>query len=110
MNLKPIINKTMESFGKIMFGILMLVIGIIISGIMMMLCWSWFIVPVFTTLPILTFGQSIGISMFLAVLKYRSTKKDKEKEFEEIIADFFTGLFEIGFLFLIVWITYIIIR
>ena len=100
----------MENFGKIMFGILMLVIGIIISGLILMLCWSWFIVPVFTTLPTLTFGQSVGISMFITVLKYKSVKTDKEKDFEDIIIEFFTGLFEIGFIFLIVWITYLIIK
>lgn len=41
--------------------------------------WTWFILPVFVTLPNITFLQAVGISFFISLLKTTSPKiKDEE--------------------------------
>lgn len=63
--------------------------------------WLWFIVSVFTTLPTLDLGQSIGISFVFAILKNKPNSK--EREFEETASDFGLQMLYIGFGLLIGW-------
>jgi hypothetical protein len=98
----------MDTIGKIFTGVIMLIIYIIISGFLLMKTWAWFIVPVFTSVPKLTFAQSVGISIFLSIF---ITKRDnKEYEFDELVDKFFNDLIITSMLFLLAWIVYIFIQ
>ena len=38
-------------------------------GFVMLKFWNWFILPVFTTLPVINYYQAIGLFCFLALFK-----------------------------------------
>ena len=69
----------METFGKICFTLISMVITTIITGYVFQTLWEWFIVPTFT-MQSLTLVQAIGISFFINYLKMNLDKKD-DKEF-----------------------------
>ena len=49
--------------------------------------WGWFVLPVFTTLPHITFWQAIGLMFFISLFKalnYNSYNHSKDKEFEKV--------------------------
>lgn len=50
-------------------------------GLLLMKFWSWFIVPVFTTLPLLDYWQSVGIVMFLCIFNNYSKVSDIKEEY-----------------------------
>lgn len=50
--------------------------------------WNWFVLPVFTTLPVITFWQAIGIMFFITLFKNQSTtvvKKEYKDQNSEIV-------------------------
>lgn len=71
----------MKELGKIFLILLGLTYGALVGGLTVLKFYTWFLLPVFTTLPIITFTQAIGISMFLSILK---TSKDKSKDKDDV--------------------------
>lgn len=70
--------------------------------------WAWFIAPVFTSVPKLTFTQSVGVSIFLSI--FIAKRANKEYEFYELVDKFFNDLIFTALLFLFAWLVYVFIR
>lgn len=98
----------MDSIGKFFTGLIMIIVSTIVVGFVLMKTWAWFVVPVFTSLPKMTFGQAVGLSVFLSILIAR--KDDKEIDFDELVEKFFGGLIFTALLFLFAWLVYVFIR
>lgn len=58
----------MEAVGKFFCGLLLTIVGILLGGFIISTFWGWFIQPTFPTLPLLTVGQGIGLSVFISFL------------------------------------------
>lgn len=98
----------MKSIGKFFAGLVMIIVATIISGFMVFKLWAWFIIPVFPSLPTLTFIQAVGISVLLTVI---FGKRDtKEKDYDEIVESFFGGIIYSALIFLFAWIVYLLIH
>ena len=97
----------MEAIGKFFVVLVILIISVLISGFILMKTWGWFIVPIFTSLPILKFGEAIGIAFFIAILKGR--QKSENNDFDDLIESFFNGLIYSLVLFLFAWVVYLFI-
>lgn len=56
--------------------------------------YGWFILPIFPSLPTLTWYEMVGVVTFIGLIKYRSTnnkqKFDKESILENIYSIIFT--------------------
>jgi hypothetical protein len=55
-------------------------------GLVMYNFWSWFLLPVFPTLPNITFNQAIGLAMFIALfhnVQSQIIKKEYKDETQE---------------------------
>lgn len=73
----------MASFGELIFGILMLVVGSITYGWGLSVIWNWYMPNLFGS-PSLTIAQAIGISMVIKMLVGTSSgTKDETKSFSE---------------------------
>lgn len=59
----------MEEFKKSIKAGLCLIYLILIWGFITKQYWQWFILPIFTTLPQITFYQAIGLSFFIGLFK-----------------------------------------
>lgn len=67
----------MENFGKFMFAVFTVTIGMIINSFVIYKLWLWIAVPVFKISPI-TLGSAFGISVIVSFLTQRTdTKKDE---------------------------------
>lgn len=74
---------------KFLLFMLLLVYSILFGGLLVENFWGWFIVPVFTTLPVLTFSQSVGISTFISMcnsLGMMGVTNKEEEEGERILS------------------------
>ena len=99
----------METLGKIITAIILAVIGIILGGFIFMKVWIWFITPVFTELPVLNLAQSIGVATFGSMVWGKRPKTDENKEFSDVLADWFGNLFYVLFMFGAAWIIHLFI-
>ena len=62
--------KFLLSLSGIIIGALSAIAYSVLSwGYVCFIFWEWFVVPVFTTLPIITYYQSVGLIVFTTVLK-----------------------------------------
>jgi len=59
--------------------------------------WNWFVLPVFTTLPEVTFIQALGLMFVIGLFKSGSLEKPKEENLN----------YSTAFLFLSPWITFV---
>ena len=100
----------METFGKFMLGVIMIIIGILVSGFMLFKLWAWFVVPVFESLPQMTFSQSVGLALFLSIMFARNPQTKDDEDFSDLIGKFLAGLLISVFLFGFSWIVYLIIK
>lgn len=41
--------------------------------------WGWFILPIFTTLPVITFWQAVGLMFFISLFRNHSQTEIKEE-------------------------------
>jgi hypothetical protein len=98
----------MDTIGKFFTGLIMIIVSTIVVGFVLMKTWAWFVVPVFTSLPKLTFGQAVGLSVFLSILIAK--RANKEYEFYELVDKFFNDLIFTALLFLFAWLVYVFIR
>ena len=69
----------METFGKICFTLLLLVVEALIGGYVFQTLWGWFITPTFS-MEKLTLIESITIMFFINYLKMNTLKNKKEQE------------------------------
>lgn len=105
----------METIGKIFIGVILIVLGIIISGFILMKFWGWFIVTsvsfsvgeLTVTPNPLTFQTGVALAMFISILT--RTKSTKNDTFMEIIGTWMGNILYIGLVYFIGWLTYIII-
>jgi hypothetical protein len=49
----------------------LLAVGALLNGWALTLLWSWFVVPTFPDLPVLSLGQAIGLGMIISFLTYQ---------------------------------------
>lgn len=68
----------METFGKVCFTLITMVITTLIGGFVFQTLWGWFIVPTFTMQP-MTLIQAIGISCFISYIKMNLGKKNDDE-------------------------------
>lgn len=68
----------METFGKVCFTLITMVITALIGGFVFQTLWGWFIVPTFTMQP-MTLIQAIGTSFFINYLKTNLGKKSDDE-------------------------------
>lgn len=68
--------------GIIILIVLSLCYGAVIGGVIVSKFWGWFILPIFTTLPNITWIQGIGVSMFIGLFKYIDTNSKTIDEVE----------------------------
>ena len=99
----------MEIIGKIFASLILFTIEISLKSFMFMKAWTWFILSIFSDLPKLSFGESIGVFMFLVVVRYRGQPTTTEKNYDELFYEWFVQIFGLLVLFLIVYIMYLII-
>jgi len=106
----------MESLGKFFTGVILLIIGIMISGFVVMKFWGWFVIttitmsagPMGVCLNPLTFAQAIVLSMFITLLS-RKPKSDPDETFADTVGHWFVSMLYIAVIFVIGWITHLII-
>lgn len=74
----------------------------LLRGWIVHLLWLWFVVPVFSV-PLLTIGQSIGLSMLINFLTYHQleSQASKESNWEPFLTVLFYQFFVLGFGWLI---------
>ena len=95
----------METFGKIIATILLVILSTILSGLVLSSLWGWFIVPI-THLSPISVAQAIGLStvtqfLLLGVTMNMKSDVDTNKSFTTIIiGKFITGLCTYGLFYL----------
>jgi hypothetical protein len=107
----------MESFkafssciGSLVLFIALLVWVAFLQGLVIDRFYYWFVLPVFTGLPAITFFQAIGLSFFITLFKEHSYKEDEEGETQEAkYRRIAVGLLHMPILLLLGWITHLII-
>jgi uncharacterized protein YacL len=83
----------METFGKIVFTVLAVVLGSFYSAYVLMKLWLWFIYPLSNNE--LTFVNSLGLLTIFSLLTHSFVKEksQEEKSFtENLVKTFFTNL------------------
>ena len=111
----------MEALGKFFTGIILLILGIMISGFVVMKFWAWFVITTITmtapgpmgmsvdiSINSLTFAQAIGLSMFFTLLAKRPDS-NPDDTFADVVGRWFVNVAYIGVIFVIGWITHSII-
>jgi len=100
----------MEILSKLITAVILSAIGIIVSGVFFMKVWLWFIVPVFTSMPVLTLNQSIGVVVFISIFKIKRDNDEKDKDFGETVANWFVSMIFTLFMFGFAYVIYLFIR
>lgn len=94
----------METFGKVCFTLITMIITTLIGGFVFQTLWSWFIVPTFA-MPQLTLIQAIGTSCFINYLKTNLSKKnDDEFSMEFVLKALVMSVVMALFVLLLGWI------
>jgi len=82
------------------FFAFVIVYGTFTWGWVLFKFWYWFVLPIFTNLPHITYMQAVGLSLFISLF-HRATGSEKDKEKGSLIvfliAPFLTVL--IGYCF-----------
>jgi hypothetical protein len=100
----------METLGKFFAAIVMIMISIIVGGFFLMKLWGWFVIPAFPTLPVLTFQQAMGLSVFLSIMVAKRKKTNEDKDFSDVVGDWLEELIFSCVVFGIAWIIYLFIQ
>ena len=90
----------METFGKVCFTLITMIITALIGGFVFQTLWGWFIVPTFA-MPQLTLIQAIGTSFFISYLKMNLGKKNDDEfsiefVFKALVMSIVMALFVLG--------------
>jgi hypothetical protein len=74
---------------KVIFGMLLVVVGIIYSGHALTVLWDWFMVPAFS-LPSLPIAMAIGVRMVVAAMAGDVNDQHSAKDGDELLGRLFT--------------------
>lgn len=92
----------MASFGKFCLLVLLMLYGIFAWGLVCYKLYHWFVIPVFVTLPTITYYQAVGLMFFITLFK--STSAPLKDEYYDKITMYVTQVI-MPFLFLLIaWI------
>ena len=80
----------METFGKICFAAVAVILSSVLGGYVFMKLWEWFVVYAFAVKP-LTLIQAIGLMFVWGYLKHKS-KKDEDVTWEDFAREVFSTL------------------
>jgi len=73
--------KTLKDF---FWGLIMIPIELLISGLLVLKFWNWFVILIFD-LPELNLAKAIGLSLVVALFTMKLNKEDKDmKEITEL--------------------------
>jgi len=72
----------METIGKFFTFLILMILGTLLTGIVMLKLWVWFIVPTFEVHP-LTLIQAIGVSFVIRWFTKKAEYKKESPTFEE---------------------------
>lgn len=75
-------------------------------GLVLFKFWGWFVLPVFTTLPEITFVQALGLMFFIGLFK--TLPPSIKKEYKEKHADSITILLAPWICLFFGWMAYVI--
>lgn len=70
----------METFGKFVTVILVMILTPIIRGFVLMTLWAWFVAPTFS-LPNLSLAIAVGIMFLWTFLTVKMTKKEEGEDY-----------------------------
>lgn len=79
-------------------GMLVDFVMILYRGLMVSCFWTWFVIPVFPQMPVLTLPQAVGISLVLQAM--RGSNFDTKSSLQDIIVNNITDItvvFAFGF-------------
>ena len=82
----------METFGKIIFGLLLLIVTTVLSGFVFTILWGWFIVPTFG-MQDLRVIEGIGIMFIIGFVKAKIEKDDDGDIFEKMLTSVVFSIF-----------------
>ena len=82
----------METFGKIMALLMVLIITPIIRGFVLVKLWVLFVIPIFNV-PVIGIAQAIGISLVIGFLTAQKPVKQEIKKNKDVWDDFLTSFF-----------------
>lgn len=74
----------METFGKTIYAILVIIVAILLGGLTFSILWNWFMVSIFD-LRSLTIPQAIGLITIVNYLNYKENKHESENETDSVI-------------------------
>lgn len=90
----------METFGKAIYGTLLIIVIMLLGGLTFSILWNWFMVPIFD-LKSLTVPEAIGLITMLNYLKYQKNKDQSENQTNSTIYELTKTFFEYLFICLI---------
>jgi hypothetical protein len=97
----------METFGKIVAGIILTVLSTIVQGFVIVKLWAWFIVQIFDIRPI-TLIEAIGLSLFILYVNYRKPSKVEDDLYDIVVHGFIESLTIGGIFLLFGWVVHLI--
>ena len=92
-----------------LLGTITLIIGITIYnslswGLVMLKFYTWFLLPVFITLPEITYVQAVGLALFATLFKNHRIDTIKSKYKDSSLA--YAGLFSPWIILVLGWLIY----
>ncbi len=80
---------------KLIFLIIIIIASATVGGFYTMKYWEWFVLPVFPTLPKLTYMYAVGFAFYINYIKGHLTGKKSDDEFilSEWMEQFFIAHF-----------------
>lgn len=97
-------SKTLACFGSTMGVIILAVIGYMANGFMLMILWSWFVVPLFG-LPQLSIPYALGLALLSRSLLELERDNSEERSTSELWLELFSvALLRPGVTLLLGWI------
>lgn len=85
----------MEALGKFVAGSALFISGTVLYAYTMVSLWGWFVLPVFTAAPAVTYAQGYGLALLVTYLCKTQVKRD-EPWWEQAIAGLMVSLVILG--------------
>jgi len=76
---------------------------ILLNGVVFTVLWEWFIAPVFS-LPLLTLGQAIGLTLVASFILLRTSKEDERNFNEVVVLAIAHNIFKAGWFLALGWV------
>jgi len=81
--MKSIFEVLVVVLGVVGATLALIAYGTIAYGTVVYFFYSWFVTPVFISLPVITFTQAIGLGLFMNLFKNHTQPKEIKKEYLE---------------------------